>query len=172
MGAPVTHHSPSGDSASRWVLAGLLAWLWLPPVALAGDSGALLLRGHFPVACSISVEATQSATTLDLSQNAFDVPVASVTETCNSGSGYTVELSSRENGSLSGTHDAVSYRLAYDRAGADLSGSRAAPVVLTDAAGPTGPAGTTRNVTISYSAAAALHGGSYEDVLTFTVAAK
>lgn len=124
------------------------------------------------MACSISVDATQAATTLDLSKSAYEVPVASVTETCNSGAGYTVEISSRENGALSGAHDAVAYQLAYDRTRAELGGSAATPVVLTSATGPTGSAGKLRNVTISYSAAEALHGGTYEDVLTFTVAAK
>ncbi len=175
MGAPAPEpiNSPTETNAKRvaW-LAGLLACVWLPSLALAGDSGALQLRGQLPVACSIRVDATQAATSLDLSSDQIDVPVASVTETCNSSAGYTLNVSSWGNGALYGELDAVAYLLKYDRASADLSGSQSAPVLLTSSSSRTGPAGVTKNVTISFAAAQGLRGGMYEDTLVFTVAAK
>ena len=175
MGAPAPQpiNSPTEANAKRvaWI-AGLLACVWLPSLALAGDSGALLLRGQLPVACSIQVDATQAATSLDLSSDQIDVPVASVTETCNSRTGYTVNVSSWGNGALYGELDAVAYQLKYDRISADLSGSQGAPFLLTNSSSLTGRAGVTKNVTISFAALQGLHGGRYEDTLVFTVAAK
>ena len=155
---------------SAW-LAGVVACVCvaLPGFAAAGDSGALQLRGLVPLACGIQVDSTQAATSLDLSGTYADVPVASVTETCNSAAGYTIEVSSRGNGSFLGELDAVSYVLKYDETPADLSSSG---FVVSSAAGRTGPAGVTRPITVSYAAATSQSGGTYEDTLLFTVAAK
>ena len=136
--------------------------------AAAGDSGALQLHGLVPLACSIQVDPTQAASSLDLSSSYTDVVVASVTETCNSSTGYTIEVSSSGNGSFLGELDAITYMLKYDETQADLSSSG----VLVSSAGRTGPAGVTRAVTVSYAAATNQSGGTYEDTLVFTVAAK
>ncbi len=156
---------------SAW-LAGVVACVCvsLPGFAAAGDSGALQLRGQVPLACSIQVDPTQAATSLDLSSSQTDVAVASVTESCNSPTGYTIEVSSLGSGSFLGELDAVSYMLKYDDTQADLSG--VGSVLVTSAADRTGPAGVTKAVTVSYAAATSQVGGTYEDTLVFTVAAK
>ncbi len=155
---------------SAW-LAGLVACVCvsLSSFAAAGDSGALQLRGIVPLACSIQVDPTQAASSLDLSSSSTDVVVASVTETCNSSTGYTIEVSSSGNGSFLGELDAITYMLKYDETQADLSSSG---VLVSSAAGRTGLAGVTRAVTVSYAAATNQSGGTYEDTLVFTVAAK
>ena len=155
---------------SAW-LAGLVACVGvsLPGFAAAGDSGALQLHGLVPLACSIQVDPTQAATSLDLSSSYTDVAVASVTETCNSSTGYTIEVYSLGNGSFLGELDAVSYVLKYDETEADLSSSG---VLVSNAAVRTGPTGVTKAVTVSYAAATSQSGGTYVDTLVFTVAAK
>ncbi len=155
---------------SAW-LAGLVACVCVPLAgfAAAGDSGALQLRGLVPLVCSIQVDPTQAATSLDLSSSHTDVAVASVTETCNSSAGYTIEVYSLGNGSFLGELDAVSYMLKYDETQADLSSSG---VLVTSVAGRTSPAGVTKAVTVSYAAATSQSGGTYVDTLVFTVAAK
>ena len=155
---------------SAW-LAGLVACVCvsLTGFAAAGDSGALQLRGLVPLACGIQVDPTQAASSLDLSSSYTDIAVASVTETCNSSTGYTIEVSSLGNGSFLGELDAVSYVLKYDETQADLSSSG---VLVSSAPGQTGPAGVTKAVTVSYAAATSQGSGTYVDTLVFTVAAK
>jgi hypothetical protein len=173
LGAPAPDTLSFSPIAKRlaW-LAGLVACTLLPSFASAGDSGALQLRGQIALACSIRVDATQVATSLDLTQSETDLSVASVTETCNSGTGYTIKVSSQGNGSLYGPLDAVTYQLKYDEVEADLSASQVSPVLVTNVTGKTGAEGVTKDVTISYSTDGSLSGGTYEDTLVFTVAAK
>ena len=142
--------------------------------AHADTSGALVLRGFVPTRCDIEVGAAPRASALPLTAPQRDVVVASVRETCNSATGYTVEVSSRHEGRLAGVdgRDAIAYQLQYGDAAPSLSGSRTEPVKLVQSASRTAREGVERIVRISHEGANATSGGSYEDTLTFTIRAK
>ena len=140
--------------------------------ATAETSGSLVLRGFIPTRCNIEVGTTPVASALPLAQAQQNVVVASVRETCNAASGYTVEVSSRHDGQLEGASASVAYRFQYGDVAANLAGSRSEPVKLVARAGRTSDTGIQRTVRISHDGAASVPGGSYEDTLVFTIRAK
>ena len=125
-----------------------------------------------PVRCEIAVAPTPEATQLNLLEGHSELLVAQVTERCNSGSGYTVSMSSRGNGALVGPRAAVGYRLRYQDTNPELSGSESSPAVVTDRAERTGAEGVKRELRISVPSSPEIAGGWYEDTVTLTISAK
>ena len=138
----------------------------------AENTASLVLRGFVPVRCEIAVAPTADATQLDLVRGHRELLVASVTERCNSGSGYTVSMSSRGNGELVGPRAAVGYRLRYQDASPSLAGSESAPVVVSDRTERTRAEGLKRELRISVPESPEIAGGWYADTVTITIAAK
>jgi hypothetical protein len=156
----------AGAVAASFLGAGLVA------PASAGDSASLTIRAFVPLSCDIQVEADES-TQLDLSEGQKDALVATLWETCNVLAGYKVTISSEGNGrfapeTLGGTEE-IPYELKYDAAPAKLSGSRDAPVAVTDSTTTTKGQGIRRPLTISYRPSKTAIGGGYTDTLTFTI---
>lgn len=146
-----------------------LSALLISSVATAATTGSLILRGNVPDILSIEVNAEAIATTLDLSTTQTDLKVATVQEKSNSETGYTVSISSANNGALvrSGGSESISYTMSYDGASVDLSGvdtfNNAAAAAVT----------VNKDVEISYVGQSFddLVAGDYEDTVTFSIAA-
>mgnify|MGYP000930911352 CR=1 FL=1 len=132
----------------------------------AGTS--LNLLGVVPVSCSIAIATTAKAASLDLKAGEQSVSVGVVTETCNSGNGYTVAITSQHGGQLrSGDASAplASYSASYD----DATGS----IVSGLAASRNGAFfGRKANLVVSVPANAQAIAGNYSDSLTIVIAAK
>lgn len=144
------------------------------------DSGTLNLTGTVPKIVNINVVADPAASSLDLTQDATDLLVATVTETSNVQAGYTVTVESANaaasgtdsaffDSSASGNTDTLDYSLSYGGSAVSFSGGAAA--VLTDASDKTAASGVTNEVRIAYTAKH-MYNGTYEDTLTFTIQAK
>lgn len=146
-----------------------LSALILSSVATAATTGSLILRGNVPDILSIEVTAEAIATTLDLSTTQADLKVATVQEKSNSETGYTVSISSANDGSLvrSGGSESITYTMKYNGVAVDLSGvdtfNNAAAAAVT----------VNKDVTISYVGQDFddLVAGDYEDTVTFSIAA-
>jgi hypothetical protein len=88
------------------------------------DSAKLELRGSVAVNCTIAVRPTAKATSLDILGGEKGTLVGVVTENCNAGNGYTVQLSTDNAAQLRSTAPgakAMTYTAAYDDAAGDIS---------------------------------------------------
>jgi hypothetical protein len=162
----------------KWIVAVIA----LTAVAIPGFSattGTLLLQGTVPGILEITVSALPAASALDLSANAANLAVASVTERSNRKAGYTVTLQSANAGAGNAfffksadvaNPDTLAYTLSYDGVPVSLVAGSA---LVTDASAKTAAAGVVKGLSISYSGAASyLNEDTYADTLTFTIAAK
>ena len=143
----------------------------------------LLLQGEVAARVSIAVEAEDVAESLDLATDQDDLMVATVTEISNVRAGYTVTLSSANEGRLvglnantAGTSDTgdvenVPYTIGYNGADHDLAAGTA---TITDvsARNVQGNNVTTVPVLLSYTGDPDLGADTYQDTLTFTIIAK
>lgn len=139
----------------------------------------LTLTGVVNGVLDITVIAEPAASNLDLLSSQTDLPVATVTEKSNKASGYTVSLESANAvatgsnaASLNGTAgnpDKLDYTLKYDGISVSFTGGSA---IITDSTSTTSSSGVTKGLSMSYTANSALKEGTYEDTLTFTIAAK
>ena len=88
------------------------------------DAAKLELRGSVAVNCTIAVKPTAKATSLDILGGEKSTLVGVVTESCNSGTGYTVQVNSDNAGQLLsksvGAKPTI-YTAAYDDAAGDIS---------------------------------------------------
>lgn len=147
----------------------ILSALIFSGVASAATTGSLILRGNVPDILSIEVTAEPVATTLDLSTDQTDLKVATVQEKSNSETGYTVSISSANDGVLlrAGGAESINYTMKYNGAIVDLSGvqtfSNPAAAAVT----------VNKDVTISYVGQSYddLVAGDYEDTVTFSISA-
>jgi hypothetical protein len=135
-------------------------------------SGNLLLKGTVPQILQITVESL-GADALDLSVAETGKVIANVTEKSNKKGGYSILLSSANNGVLKSgdvaNTDTVPYQIAYGAFNAQPSTTPANAVTV---AGKTTGLGTIRDVLISYAAPASLlYADDYTDTLTFTISA-
>lgn len=149
------------------IVASLLA---LSTSSFAATSGTLLLRGSVQRVLSISVTADSIAQTLDLSTNKTDLKVATVNEKSNSKSGYKVSISSANLGKLKRTDGAevFSYTMKYGTQAVNLGSAQ--DLVISSTAGT---ANVNKDVSVSYTGIAQdlMVEGTYEDTVTFTIAA-
>lgn len=153
---------PSGRTALSALIGVVGAMLGLS-AALAGEVERIRLEAVVPLRCGIEV--THHSVTLDLSAGFDHVRVATIAESCNSLSGYTVTFDSASEGALLRGDDAVPYDAHY---GADAL-ALGAPAVL----GRTGPAfGVRHDFAVSAPAVSGLPSGTYQDTITITIAAR
>ncbi|MDD2729941.1 hypothetical protein [Malikia sp.] len=126
------------------------------------------LRGTVALNCTISVSPTAKATSLNLQVGEQNQTIGTVTEDCNSGTGYTVSLTSQNGGQLrSGDANAplTSYTASYD----DATGSIASGLTATRNGAFFGRTG---NLLINIPANAQAIAGNYSDSISLVIAAK
>ncbi len=134
------------------------------------DTAELVISGNVLPICNIEVAATVAASALNITGGESSTSIASVTEQSNSPAGYTVSVSSLNNGSLkhaSVPGEQFAYQLSYD-GGANFNPTTAPAVVKTS--GPL-PGFTTdvSDVKITYPAQPTAMVGTYSDTLSFTL---
>lgn len=110
------------------------------------------------------IEVTRHNVSLDLTAGFDQARVATISESCNSPSGYTLTFNSASNGALVRGGDAVPYDVHYGAKAMALG----EPVML----GRTGPTFAVRHdFTVSAPAVSGLPSGVYQDTVTLTIAA-
>lgn len=136
--------------------------------AVTGDTAKLELRGSVAVNCTIEVKPTAKATSLDILGGEKDTLVGVVTENCNSGTGYTVQLSSDNAGQLLsksvGAKPTV-YEARYD----DGVGEIAKEIVASRDKAHFGRQG---NLTVSFAGDQQAIAGVYSDIINLVIKAK
>ncbi len=131
--------------------------------ALAGGIEQIRLEAVVPSRCVIEV--TRLNVVLDLAAGFDRARVATVAESCNTASGYTVTFNSASGGTLVRGGDAVPYEAHYGNKSLALG----EPVVL----GRTGPAfGIQHDFAVSARGVSGLPSGTYRDTVTVTIAAR
>lgn len=132
------------------------------------DSAKLELRGSVAVNCTIAVKPTAKATSLDILGGEKSTLVGVVTESCNSGNGYTVQVSSDNAGQLlskaAGAKPTV-YTAAYD----DATGDIAKELVAGRDQAYFNREG---NLTVSFAGDAQAIAGVYSDIVNVVIKAK
>lgn len=145
----------------------------------AATTGNLTLTGVVNGVLDITVTPEAAATGLDLVTSQTDLKVATINEKSNKSSGYTVMLESANAksassatptlNSISGNGDSLSYSLKYNGSAVTFTNGVA---TVTDSTATTSATGVNKDLLISYVGDNSLSEGSYEDTLTFTIAAK
>ena len=146
----------------------------LPYQLIAGSTGTVRVTGNVPILCELSVQQEPDAVNIsDISAGHNNRHIATVTENCNSPSGYTVTLSAANTGNHTGqfvdtiSQDKHPFTIAYNGISVAPGG------VVTDAS--TMAFDVQKKVDITYPADSTLTGTitpSYEETLTFTISAK
>ena len=163
---------------AKKTIVGLFIALFVLVGGTAFAQNTLLLQGTVPSILSVTVAANGAANTLDLTTAQTDLLVATVTERSNSVSGYIITLDSANatgavatlNGITGGNTDTLTYTIGYGGAAVTLVSGAA---TVTDTTGKTASTGAVKNVTISFDGTGSfLNADTYEDTLTFTIAAK
>lgn len=131
-------------------------------------SAKLELRGTVAMNCTIDVKPTAKATSLDILGGEQDALVGVVTESCNSGNGYTVSINSDNAGQLlsksTGAKPTV-YAAKYD----DASGEIAKEMLATRDQAFFGRQG---NLTVSFAGDSQAIAGVYSDIVNLVIKAK
>lgn len=136
---------------------------------MAATQADLLLKGTVAPILEISIAHETVAANLDLSQQASNVKVATLTEKSNYAQGYKIKAKSNNGGKLVNTVDAnsfVNYSLTYDGSGIPLNQSPSQIYVTSNLKGT-----FTKELKISYSQPNNLSAGSHEDTVQFTIEA-
>ncbi|MEN9586490.1 MAG: hypothetical protein RIT15_65 [Pseudomonadota bacterium] len=126
------------------------------------------LRGSVAVNCTIGITATAKATSLDILNGEKNTLVGTTTESCNSGNGYTIEVSSTNQGSLvNKANGAVptAYQAIYD----DGAGQIGSKIVANRDKAQFGRQG---KLLVSFSGNSQAIAGTYSDIVNLVIAAK
>ena len=147
----------------------ILGMLSLSLTAQAATSAELILKGLVAPVLEISLAPEAIASNLDLSSQASNVKVATLTETSNYHTGYKVKAQSSNGGKLVNVSDAnsfINYVLTYSGSTIPLSTSPSQIYSTSNLKGS-----FTKEVKISYNQPTNLSAGSYEDLVQFTIEA-
>jgi len=134
--------------------------------AAAQSTGTITLNGTVVESCTVGV--TDSSAALDLVGGESNTAVGAVVETCNSGDGYTVTLTSANSGRLTSSAPGstpIAYTVAYDGQSAALSS--ALTLTRNDAR-----FNQSRNLAVSLTGSNQYIAGDYADTITVTIAAR
>lgn len=130
------------------------------------SSGSINLGGSVALNCTVGV--TDAGVALNLTAGETNRSVGQVVETCNSGTGYTIQISSANAGQLtssgSGTTP-INYQVGYD----GQSGALSSAMTLTR---NNAQFGLTRSVSVTIPGSAQYIAGAYSDTITVTIQAK
>ena len=132
--------------------------------AQANTTGSIQLKGTVQAVCSIAVTETSSQQ-LNITGGENNKQVGEVVETCNSGAGYTVTVTSANAGQLKNGNSTISYSLRYDTQNGTLN----SPMSV-QRSQPERDKRSTVAVTIPATAAAVA--GTYADTITISIAAR
>lgn len=145
----------------------------MPPSVTAARTGEVRITGSVPVSCSLNVQQEAEAVNIpDISVGASNRVVATVTENCNSQSGYRVTMVTANGKNHTGlfidtaSGDKQPFTISY-------GGTTANQSVVTDS--PSIVSGLQKTVAISYAANPKLAGttsATYSETITFTIAAR
>lgn len=142
-----------------------------PLFAQVTDSGSITLQGTVPALAQITVTPIAGFDSLDLTTSQSNLGVATVNEKSNVTTGYTVTLTSANNGSFvgldSGNGDTLAYSISYGGSTVTLTSGSA---TVTTASARTGAAGVDKTLAISYTGAF-LNADTYQDTITLTISA-
>jgi len=134
--------------------------------ALASTSGSVQLKGTVPLNCTVSV--TDERVELSLTTGESARKVGSVVENCNSGTGYTIAITSANAGVLksegAGTTP-IAYSIGYDGQSGGLINMMQVPR-------STAQFNKSTSLTVTVPANNQYIAGSYADTVTITIAAK
>lgn len=141
----------------------------LASTAFSATQAELILKGIVSPILEISIAHETVASALDLSSQASNVKVATLTEKSNYAQGYKVKAKSTNAGKLVNTSDAnsfVNYSLTYNGSNVPLSSSPSQVYSTSNLKGT-----YTKDLKISYNQPSNLAAGSYEDTVQFTIEA-
>ena len=134
----------------------------------ATESAKLELRGSVAVNCTIDVKPTAKATSLDILKGEKEALVGVITESCNSGNGYTVQATSDTAGQLLTKPNGAkptAYEARYD----DGQGAIAKEIVAQRDKAFFGRQG---NLAVSFAGDEQAIAGVYADVVNLVIKAK
>jgi hypothetical protein len=147
------------------------------PAATAASgpvAASLTLAGTVRSKCGVSVNIAPQAGMIDLTASQGALPVATVTESCNSALGYRVTVSSQNGAQHGGAAlvgasqgAALNYNILYDGTPATFSNGMA---VVEDSNTPT--PSVSKALAISFTANPTLASDTYQDILTVSIAGK
>lgn len=144
--------------------ATLITAAFAAPALAQNASGNIQLRGSVALSCSIAVQ--DLGQSLALVTGESNKTVGSVTETCNSGSGYKITLASANAGKLKSGNFTIDYTVSYDNATASALTSQ----LVVDRA--TAQFGKKSDLKVNVPASSQYIAGDYADTVTVTIAAK
>jgi uncharacterized metal-binding protein len=157
---------------TRYKLLMVLAGMSAVSFAQAGPTAAakLDLQGSVAMNCTIAVAPTAKATSLDIKGGEVGTTVGTVTEDCNSVTGYNVTITSTNYGQLrtkadDATAPLATYTVAYSDATGNISS--ALQTSRNEA-----KFGFVNNLVVNIPANAQAIAGSYADSVTLQIAAK
>jgi hypothetical protein len=142
----------------------LLAILITLPVC-ADTTAVLHLKGTVPVVMSLELESESLALNLPLDVSQNNTKIGTIKEKSNSGAGYTLSISSLNNGYLKNGTESVQYTMNY--------GGVSVPLNTPQTLNRTTRGSSNRDVNITYTGAAleTLKSGDFTDTVTFTIQA-
>ncbi len=143
--------------------AALIAAAVAAPAFAQNASGTIQLKGNVALSCTIAVQ--DLGQSLSLKTGETNKTVGSVTETCNSGSGYRITLASANAGKLKSGNFTIDYSVNYD----SFTGGLTSQAVVDRA---TAQFGKKSDLKVSVAASDQYIAGDYADTVTVTIAAK
>ena len=135
-------------------------------LSFAASTATLQLKGTIAQALDISITPESVTTSLNLTQNAANLKVATLNEKSNSNTGYKVTVSSLNNGKLKNGTFLFSYTLGYNSQQLNLNSPQTQTYSVA-------AHNVNKDVTISYTGIPqeSLVAGDYSDTVSFTIAA-
>lgn len=132
------------------------------------NNGSITLTGAMETVCYLEIDQTYTDSIDLLKGTTGSFAIATVSEKCNMGNGFTVTVQSANGGSLvDASGNKVPYTVRYDNSGDQ---SLQTPVTLTR--NNHRASGTTRNFNVKVPAKPDAVAGSYADTITVSIAAR
>ncbi len=148
---------------AKTAAAALIASAIAAPAMAQNSSGNFQLKGNVALSCTIAVQ--DLGQSLSLKAGETNKTVGSVTETCNSGSGYRITLASANSGKLKSGNFTIDYSVNYD----SYTGALTSQAVVDRA---NAQFGKKSDLKVTVGASDQYIAGDYADTVTVTIAAK
>ncbi|MBP7340335.1 hypothetical protein [Niveispirillum sp.] len=148
---------------AKTAAAALVVAAFAAPAMAQNASGTIQLKGNVGLSCTIAVQDLSQS--LSLKTGESNKTVGSVTETCNSGTGYKITLASSNGGKLKSGNFTIDYQVNYDGQGGSLNSQ-----MVVDRANAQFNKKSDLKVTVQ--ASDQYIAGDYADTVTVTIAAK
>ena len=148
---------------AKTAAAALVATAFAAPAMAQNASGTIQLKGNVALSCTIAVQ--DLGQSLSLKNGESNKTVGSVTETCNSGSGYKITLASANAGKLKSGNFTIDYQVNYD----SFTGALTSQAVVDRA---NAQFNKRSDLKVTVPASDQYIAGDYADTVTVTIAAK